>query len=272
MNISLTDDQLLRAKDFIFKNGRLIERKLFEYFFEQGSQENCLKALAAYQNEDGGFGNGIEPDLLCPDSSAIGAETAMYVLDLLDCGNTEFPCQLIDWIITHQTDEGDIPHPPENYLQYPYQPWWKNPDKERVLSLAGYLRKWGIDQPAFFQKVRSLHRSMPLAEVLRYYDYPHFVYLKYCGTSNEDKAELSTIIAQLPTLLINNRDHFPLFGRAWYLASDYVSQEILAREANLFINAFQEDGGIMTPYPDFPWWQPIFLLDGLIQLKKKMLI
>jgi hypothetical protein len=40
------------------------------------------------------------------------------------------------------------------------------------------------------------------------------------------------------------------------------------REAAIFIKALREDGGIVTPYPDFPWWDPIFLLDGLIQLKK----
>ena len=238
MNTILTTDQLLKVKDFIYKNGRLLERKLFEYFFENGSRQACLKALSAYQNEDGGFGNGIEPDLMCPDSSAIGAETAMYLLDLLDCGNTEIAHSLIDWIITHQTDEGDIPHPPKNFLHYPYQPWWKNPDKERVLSLAGYLMKWGIDQPDFFQRVRSFHSIMPLPGAMRYYDYPYFVYLKYCSASHEDQTRFSAIVEQLPTLLRNYRDHFPLFSRAWYLARDTVSQEVLVLEANLFINAF----------------------------------
>ena len=70
---SPTNQAINQSKGFIYQNGRLLERYLFATFFEkgvQGSKEACLKALLAYQNPDGGFGNGIEPDLLCPDSSA----------------------------------------------------------------------------------------------------------------------------------------------------------------------------------------------------------
>jgi hypothetical protein len=78
----LSDEQLEKTREFIFRHGRLIERQLYEYFFRSGTVGACMAALRAYQNADGGFGNGIEPDLLCPGSSAIGAETAMGVLDL----------------------------------------------------------------------------------------------------------------------------------------------------------------------------------------------
>jgi hypothetical protein len=268
MDEILTPEQIDKAKRFIYKNGRLLERKLFEYFFENGSNQACLKALSAYQNEDGGFGNGIEPDLLCPDSTAIGAETAMYVLDLLNCYKTDIVDKLVDWIATHQNADGFIPHPPENLDRYPYQPWWKNPDKERILSLAGLLKKWGIDQPAFFERVRSFYLSVKLPEEVSFYDYPFFVYLKYCSESAEDKIKLSSMIERLPALISKYRDHFPLFSRAWFCANDYVNEEVLAREASFFMNAMQEDGGIITPYPDFPWWRPLFLLDGLVLLKK----
>ena len=82
----LHEKQLEQAGTFIFTHGRLLERQLYATFFQDGTVQACLKALLAYQNPDGGFGNGIEPDLLCPDSTAIGAETAMVLLDLLDAG------------------------------------------------------------------------------------------------------------------------------------------------------------------------------------------
>ncbi|MFX1317135.1 MAG: hypothetical protein ACFE9T_14840, partial [Promethearchaeota archaeon] len=81
---TIDENQIKKIKEFIFKNSRLLERRLFSFFFEKGEKNDVIKALVAYQNLDGGFGNGIEPDLLCPDSSAIGAETAMYYFDLLD--------------------------------------------------------------------------------------------------------------------------------------------------------------------------------------------
>ena len=44
---TLTDEQNEKIKAFIFKNGRLLERKLYEYFFENGSKQACMKALSA---------------------------------------------------------------------------------------------------------------------------------------------------------------------------------------------------------------------------------
>jgi hypothetical protein len=268
MASNLSADQLQKSKFFIYKKGRLLDRKLYEYFYENGTKQACLKALSAYQNEDGGFGNGIEPDLLCPDSTAIGAETAMVMLDLIDCANTEVAHRLVDWIITHQNADGYIPHPPENLYNYPYQPWWKNPDKERILSLAGMMMKWSLDRPDFFEKVRNCYLDLPFPSELEFYNYPFFIYLKYCSVSDQDRARFSTIVDRLPALLLKFSSHFPLYSRYWSFARNYVDQDILEREKANFINALQEDGGIVTAYPDFPWWDPIFLLDGLIELKR----
>ncbi|MHA2400217.1 MAG: hypothetical protein ACXADU_15185 [Promethearchaeota archaeon] len=71
---TISEAQLRKIKEFIFQNGRLLERKLFSFFFENGNKDVVIKALVAYQNPDGGFGNGIEPDLLIPDSTAISTE------------------------------------------------------------------------------------------------------------------------------------------------------------------------------------------------------
>src|SRR5512135_1751263 len=147
-------EQIEHAKTFIFKNGRLLERQLFEHFFGSGGRPACLKALFAYQNEDGGFGNGIEPDILCPDSSAIGAETAMVLLDMLGTPDLAVIVDLIGWISRSQNEAGVIDHPPANMSKYPHQPWWENPDPARVLALAGLKRKWGVGDPEFFAKAR----------------------------------------------------------------------------------------------------------------------
>ena len=56
-----------RAEKFIYNNARLLERQLFAYHFKGGSREQVLTALRAYQNEDGGFGHALEPDIRCPD-------------------------------------------------------------------------------------------------------------------------------------------------------------------------------------------------------------
>ncbi|NIW46718.1 MAG: hypothetical protein GWN30_18770, partial [Gammaproteobacteria bacterium] len=79
----IDQDQLNTIKIHIYTHGRLLERKIFSHVFEGAPIDGVISALAAYQNPDGGFGNGLEPDLMCPSSSAIGAESALTVLDLI---------------------------------------------------------------------------------------------------------------------------------------------------------------------------------------------
>lgn len=269
MRAILSEEQIQTARMFIFKSGRLLERQLFEYFFGDGTRQACLKALRAYQNGDGGFGNGIESDIMCPASSGIGAETALFMLELLDSQDTELANSLIKWIVASQNAAGYIDHPPVNMEKYPVQPWWKKADQERVLTLAGVMMKWGMGEAAFFEKVRALYLRMQVPEEIGFYSYPYFVYLKYCSGNEEDRVRYAQMVEGIPVLLEKHRDHFPLLNRAWFHAKEYVEREVLEQEAAIFVKAIHADGDIDSPYPQFPTWNPIFFLDGLILLKKE---
>ena len=266
--ISISHARMKKAKDFIFRNGRLLERKLFEYFFENGTKQACIRALRAYQNADGGFGNGIEPDIVCPDSTAIGAETALYILEILECRDVTIIDSLAIWVIMNQNKEGFIPHPPQTLMNYPHQPWWENPDNERIFVLAGFLKRLGVRNTHFFKKVRKYYVEKEIPEKLGFYDYPYLVYLKYCAETRKDREALSKMVNQLPDMLEENKNHYPLFSRYWFHAVDYCKTAILEREAQRFKDGFREDGAVEIPYQDLPWWRPIFTLDGLILLKK----
>ena len=264
--------QLESIKQFIFKNGRLLERQLFEYFFGSGSKEACLKALMAYQNADGGFGNGIEPDITCPTSSGIGVETALWIMDVLDGFDSQAATALVSWIADNQTQAGDIPHLPKDMADYPHQPWWKNPDGQRILTIAGYLKKHGVVHDELYAKARNCFDQMPQPQGMQYYDYPYYVYLKYLGDSPEDSQKLQVFKTQIPDLLAKHADHFPLFSRAWSLFADMVTDEILESEALRLVSTIQEDGGMTNPYPHLPHWRTIWTLDSLILLKQFGLI
>ncbi|MHA2281336.1 MAG: hypothetical protein ACXAC5_10825 [Promethearchaeota archaeon] len=268
----IDEKQIKKIKEFIFKNGRLLERKIFSFFFENGKKDDVIKALVAYQNRDGGFGNGIEPDLLCPDSTAIGAETAMFYLDLLEYVDNEITDQLFSWIIKEQNEEGYINHPPKNMYNYPFQKWWEGIDDFRILTLSGFLKKWGLDDAGFFKRVKDFFANISLPEELSYYEYPYFVYLKYLGENQGEKKMMQNIITQLPSLFKNNKEHYPLFSRAWYHALDNVDKKVIENEADNFFNGLQDDGGPKIIYQDLPWWRPIWIVDGLILLKKSGII
>jgi hypothetical protein len=267
--LELSPEWMARTGDYIYAQARLLERTLYRYFFEDGSQASCLRALLAYQNDDGGFGNGIEPDLLCPQSTAIGAETAMYVLELLGCRPAKIVEPLARWVFTSQDQNGLILHPPEGLADYPHQPWWENGDDERVMQLGGILQKWGFHNPVFFARVRAYRATIKAPAQDSFYGYPHLTYLKYCAESEGEREQLRHMIAAVPTVLETHADHYPLFGRYWLEAAEYVDQETMDAQAHAFVEAIQEDGGLDAPYPELPWWRPIFTLDGLILLRKR---
>lgn len=61
-------------------DARLLERALFEYHFGGGEANGVRKELAEFQDEDGGFGRALEPDLRIPESSALATTVAFQTL------------------------------------------------------------------------------------------------------------------------------------------------------------------------------------------------
>ena len=73
---NLSQAAFRRAKTFVMEQGRDLDRALLAFHFEDGTADDVLTALAAYQNDDGGFGHGLEPDLRTQASSAIATTVA----------------------------------------------------------------------------------------------------------------------------------------------------------------------------------------------------
>ena len=64
--IKLATESFERARRFLKTEARSLERTLFERHFEAGPAGAVLAALAAFQNDDGGFGRALEPDVRTP--------------------------------------------------------------------------------------------------------------------------------------------------------------------------------------------------------------
>ena len=64
------------GRDFVRQEARLVERRLFATLFEDADPHGVVDALRGYQNADGGFGHGLEPDKRCPDSLPLDVEVA----------------------------------------------------------------------------------------------------------------------------------------------------------------------------------------------------
>jgi hypothetical protein len=80
----LTPAQWRAARDYLLQQARPLEAARYRYHFEGGAAGEVLAALATFQNDDGGFGHALEPDLRTPASSALATSVAFQVLAEVD--------------------------------------------------------------------------------------------------------------------------------------------------------------------------------------------
>ena len=73
-------DRVARA---LGQYARNLELAQFNYFFNNGTPEKILQELSFFQNADGGFGRGLEPDFILPDSSPMASSIALQILSQL---------------------------------------------------------------------------------------------------------------------------------------------------------------------------------------------
>lgn len=69
-----------RAVDFIEREARPLDRALLAWEARVAEPEAVLRALDAFQNDDGGYGHALEPDLRLPDSSVVATTTGLAFL------------------------------------------------------------------------------------------------------------------------------------------------------------------------------------------------
>ncbi|NQT59629.1 MAG: hypothetical protein HQ557_11670 [Bacteroidetes bacterium] len=268
-----------KTRFYILRNSRLLERQMYSALFEGTPVEMCIKAIAAYQNSDGGFGNGIEPDLLTPVSTGIGMETAFYYLDMLtnkiNCIDQVKPLlqRAREWVEHTITENGIIPFIPDDVRTYPHQVWWLNSDETRILSLAGYLAKFNMPLRQRAKKiVENFADTIAIPEILTEYNYPLFVYAVNETSFSRWEKVLDVLQQKLTEHIYEERESYFLLTRYWYHFIDMMPEELVERQTDRYFESIEEDGGMPNPYPELPWWRPIFTLDYLLILNRMDLL
>jgi hypothetical protein len=150
---------LADAERFLQHSGRLLERLRFEHTFRKHhspeSAAHVLSALRPYQNDDGGFGQILEPDFRGPVSQPLCVDQAFRVLDELKLKGA-FEDALATRALTYLTQisakDGGVPNVLLTVGAYPRAPWW-HPDPAQpgsllpTASLAGLLYKNKVEHP-----------------------------------------------------------------------------------------------------------------------------
>lgn len=115
-----------RAQHYVNSHSRAVDQARFAYHFGEGSADAVLAALAPYQNDDGGFGHAIEPDLRTAASSAIGTQTAFNFLREVGTTSDEPMVQRAVGYLLRTLDEEQLRWEivPPAVEDAPHAPWW----------------------------------------------------------------------------------------------------------------------------------------------------
>lgn len=141
-----------RARSFIYNSARLLDRMRFAYHFEHGSKQKVIQALKPYQNEDGGFGHALEPDMRCPDSQPVTTEMALSLIDEMDGWDSELLPLLLSYLQELTLPGGGLPRATTAVNHYGHAPWWETqrdgiPSLNPTGKIIGLLLKSPFRKP-----------------------------------------------------------------------------------------------------------------------------
>ncbi len=127
----LTKDALKASGRFLHAQARPLEKARYNYAFGNGSPEAVLEALAKYQNDDGGFGHALEPDLRAPESSALCTTIALQLFREL---GTPADHPMMSSVVAFFVKTFDEVRRhwriiPEEAERSPRAPWWDQADR-----------------------------------------------------------------------------------------------------------------------------------------------
>ncbi len=290
-----------RAIDSIYEHGRTLEEASVQHLFRETDPEIVIGELKSYQNEDGGFGNALEPDFRLPSSSPLATSIAFQILEELEMNSSW--SEMIEPAVQYLEDSYDEQRGgwltvPESVNDFPHAPWWHFDDEKGgtiidnhwgnpTAELTGYLYRHQnmvseIDVEALIDRavdhINSLLEFESPAEVYCYVRLYHLLPSEKSGEMEdqitkgvqglveEDPDEWSKYVPQ-PLHFIKNRDS-PRFG---------IPEESIERNLDYMASRLNSSGMLK---PNWEWgryqdtweiareeWIGILTLRALVTLK-----
>lgn len=122
----LTKAQLSAIEAMVRSTARPLEQAKWSLLRGKGTKEAVVEAILPYQNEDGGFGNALEPDIATPESSATASAEALFTARKFDLSLSDpWAKRLLGYFEASRKDIPGFWEPaPPSVERYPHPPWW----------------------------------------------------------------------------------------------------------------------------------------------------
>ncbi len=247
-------------------SARPLDRARYARHFSGGSTADVVAALQAFQNPDGGFGHGLEPDIRLPDSSVIATSIAFQHFRELrlpaDHPLVASACRYL--VQTYNAAQINWPIIPANIDDAPHAPWWvltgdlfasrSNPRAE----IAGYLNDYPEHFPAEMQQTVTasvIDHLLQQPDTLEMHDL--LCYIRLWETESLPPDTRATLFAKLKRIVDGTVERDPNGWRAYGLPplsiihrpdSPFAENFRAEIEHNLdFIIDMQGDDGLWSP-------------------------
>ncbi|MGN0379757.1 MAG: hypothetical protein ACI4EU_09225 [Butyrivibrio sp.] len=287
------------AKKFILDNARPVDLAVYKYFFENGENKEVVVELAEYQNEDGGFGKGLEADCWNPNSSPIATNDAIITLYRVNALNRN--SEMVKGIVKYLESHDSFDENKRRWLfaidsnkDYPHAIWWEKSGDgihgfNPTMSLAAFIVCYGERSKLYEEIIREgityLEENEDVSsDALKCYllSYELLVMNNIC-----DITDLN-VMKDLICRRINDAvcKDVEKYGTEYVpMPSDFFTgnyREFVTPEIGQLIDAEKavlgkiqkEDGGFdiswewHTPYAEFEqarkWWRPRLTIDKLL--------
>ncbi len=167
----LSTDIFEEARKAIMTYGRPLEKSLFEAYFYEGPKANIVEELKKFQNEDGGFGHGLESDFRLPYSSPMATSVGIRHLSKLD--ELEEARAMIKKAIGYLESCFDENRNgwfavPKEVNDFPHAPWWHY-DEEHGMTIID--SNWGNPSAeilAYLYQYKEYVRNLDVDELIEF--------------------------------------------------------------------------------------------------------
>jgi hypothetical protein len=255
------DDQFAAGRDFILREGRLLERRLFATCFEGAPATGVVDAVRAYRNDDGGFGHGLEPDVRCPASLPVDVEVALQALATAKASERALArsaCDYLAKVAAAAAHGGAVPPAFPVIEGYPRAAHWSDWTYEAGLNptagVVGLLTQLGVEHPwvdeataycwAELERPELPAEAHALSEVM--------VFLEQMPANERSSAAAARVVAYLASASswrasaddegygLSPLSIAPLAGSRWRTLFD---EKVLAAHLDRLQRDQQNDGG-----------------------------
>jgi hypothetical protein len=270
-------DMVERAREFVHAHGRDIDQARFDYHFGGLPLEQLLAVLGRYQNGDGGFGNGLEPDIGAPDSNPFATELALeYCMQAAAPRDHPLLTKAVAHLEETQGEDGCWRFAPA-VSEHPLAPWfqgWEWPNLNPACTIDGLLRELGLGSRRLHERVEQLFAQRQSvadlagddfygARPYAYYFLPEWEHPRrelYRGGVLWwlIRGHVAGTIADAGHFFAYVRSPHTFFGR-------HLPAEIIAAELERMLAEQQEDGGWPSPYA--PHWRGPITVGNLLTLQ-----